>query len=27
VLSGNLDMLVDPLMQEQQAELLAEIGV
>ena len=26
-LSGNLDMVIDPLMQEHQADLLAEIGV
>ena len=25
ILSGNLDMLIDPLLQEQQAELLAEV--
>ena len=27
ILSGNLDMIVDPLLQEHQADLLAEIGV
>lgn len=27
ILSGNLDMLIDPLIQEHQADLLAESGI
>ena len=26
ILAGNLDLLIDPLLQEHQAELLAELG-
>jgi peptide chain release factor 1 len=26
ILSGNLDMIIDPLLQEHQADLLAEVG-